>query len=338
MSIFSLRLSAFARDNYSYAIERFSMKRSKYYIGMDGGGTKTHAVIMDQNGSVCGEHFAGPSNFQIISVEKAAETIYTLIVLCCESVGCTVKDIAGVACGLAGAGRTGDQKRMANGLKAYALRKGTSLKNVIVESDARAALEGAFHGGAGIILIAGTGSIAFGKDRKGNVHRVGGWGRMLGDEGSGYFVGRLGLTAVTRDIDGRGERTRLTGLIAKELGLTDQTEIINAVYKNGFDIATVAPLVLKAAEKKDAVCRAIVENAVIELSWHILVAAEKITGTSKKKVKEKVHVSFIGGLIANDTIIARLLKKYLAQNFPMIEVTEPMLSPAAGAALLVSRG
>ncbi len=314
------------------------MIKAKYYIGMDGGGTKTHAVIMDQNGTLIGEHFAGPTNFQIIGVEKAAETIYTLIMLCCESAGCSVKDVAGVGCGLAGAGRAGDQKRMANGLKAFALRKGRSLKNVIIESDARAALEGAFHGGAGIILIAGTGSIAFGKDKNGAVHRVGGWGRMLGDEGSGYFVGRLGLTAVTRDIDGRGERTRLTGMIVKELGLKDQTEIINAVYKNGFDIATVAPFVLKAAEKKDAVCRAIVENAVIELSWHILVAAEKITSASRKKVKEKIHVSFIGGLIANDTIIARLLKNYLAQHYPMIEVTEPMLPPAAGAALLVRRG
>ncbi len=313
------------------------MKKSKYYIGMDGGGTKTHAVIMDENGAVLAEHFAGPSNFQIIGVEKAAETIFTLIEMCCESVECTVTQIAAVGCGLAGAGREGDQKRMENGLKAYSIRKGSSLKKVIIESDARAALEGAFHGNAGIILIAGTGSIAFGKDSKGNVHRVGGWGRVLGDEGSGYYVGRLGLTAVTRHLDGRGEKTVLTGMIAKELGLKDQTEIINAVYKNGFDIATVAPFVLNAAEKKDKVCRAIVENAVIELSWHILVAAEKVSASSKKKVKEKIHVSFIGGLIANDTIITRLLKQYLAQNFPMIEVIRPMLSPAAGAALLAQK-
>ncbi|MFZ4620047.1 MAG: N-acetylglucosamine kinase [Bacteroidota bacterium] len=311
------------------------MKKSKYFIGMDGGGTKTHAVIMDESGTLLAEHFAGPSNFQIIGIEKAAETIYSLIELCCDSIGCSMKELAGVGCGLAGAGRAMDQKNMANGLKAYAIRKGSSLKNVIVESDARAALEGAFHGGAGIILIAGTGSIAFGKDAKGNVHRVGGWGRVLGDEGSGYFVGRLGLTAVTRYIDGRGEKTLLTGMVTKELGLKDQTEIINAVYKNGFDIASVAPFVLKAAEKKDKVCRAIVENAVIELSWHVLIAAEKIAASSKKRVKEKIHVSFIGGLIANETIIARMLKQYLAQNFPMIEVAKPMMSPAAGAALLV---
>lgn len=310
------------------------MKKIKYYIGMDGGGTKTHAVITDHNGSLLAEHTAGPSNFQIIGVEKAAETIYSLILLCCESVDCSVKDVAGVACGLAGAGREADQKRMANGLKAYALRKGTALKNVIVESDARAALEGAFHGGSGIILIAGTGSIAFGKDPKGKVHRVGGWGRMLGDEGSGYHVGRLGLTAVTRQQDGRGEKTVLTRMIAKEFGLTDQTAIINAVYKNGFDIASVAPLVLKGAEKNDAVCRAVIENAVIELSWHILVAAEKISVASRKTVKEKIHVAFIGGLIANDTVISRMLTQYLKENFPMIDIIPPMLSPAAGAAVM----
>ncbi|NUN69715.1 MAG: hypothetical protein HUU02_08395 [Bacteroidetes bacterium] len=310
---------------------------TRYYIGLDGGGTKTHAVMTDADGRIVAEHVAGPSNFQIIGVEKAAETIMSLVDLCCESAGCTTKQLRAVVCGLTGAGRAGDQKRMADGLKRYARLVKRPLKSVIVESDARVALEGAFNGAPGIILIAGTGSIAFGKDRAGNVHRVGGWGRVLGDEGSGYYLGRLGLTAVTRQIDGRGDRTSLTRMIAKEFGLTDQTAIINAVYKENFDIASVAPLVLKAAGNKDHVCRAIVENAVIELAWHIAVAAEKVSGRTVKKVREKVHVSFIGGLIANDTIISRLLRRYLAEQFPVIEVIPPMSSPAYGAAVLGMR-
>ncbi|MDP1676668.1 MAG: BadF/BadG/BcrA/BcrD ATPase family protein [Bacteroidota bacterium] len=310
------------------------MKSKKYIIGMDGGGTKTHAIIADANGKILKMHFAGPSNFQIMGVEKAAETIFSLIEICCESVNCEIKNVAAVACGLTGAGRIGDQKRMAEGLKKFAESKNAKLKNIIIESDARIALEGAFKGDAGIILIAGTGSIAFGKDSKGKVHRVGGWGRMLGDEGSGYFIGRLGLTAVTRHIDGRGEKTKLTSMIAKEFGLTDQTAIIDAVYKNNFDIASVAPLVLKAAEKKDSICFTIVETAVIDLAEHIRVAGLKIIPHSAKKVKTKIHVSLIGGLIANDTLISRLLKQYLAYNHPNMEIISPMASPAYGAVVM----
>ena len=310
------------------------MKHEKYIIGIDGGGTKTHAVITDVHGKFLAEHFAGPSNFQIIGVEKSVETIFSLIEMCCESVECWFTDITTVVCGLTGAGRIGDQKRMADGLKKFAVSKKKKLKKIIIESDARIALEGAFKGGPGIILIAGTGSIAFGKDSRGNVHRVGGWGRVLGDEGSGFYLGRLGLTAVTRHIDGRGDKTILMDMIAKELGLIDQTTIINAVYKNNFDIASIAPLVIKAAEKKDTVCRAIIENAVVELAWHIQVAAEKISMTSTKKVKEKIHVSFIGGLIANETLVSALLKQYLDVNFPVIEIIQPMSSPAYGAIVM----
>ncbi len=305
---------------------------------MDGGGTKTHAVIVDDNGVIVAEHTAGPSNFQIIGVEKSAETIYSLITACCESAGCTVRDLRTVVCGLTGAGRTGDQQRMADGLKKFARSKRTPLNGVIIDSDARIALEGAFNGNAGIILIAGTGSIAFGKDGSGNVHRVGGWGRVLGDEGSGYYLGRMGLTAVTREMDGRGNTTVLTNMIARRFGLTDQTAIINAVYKEGFDVASVAPLVIAAAEKKDKICRAIVENAVIELAWHVQVAAEKLSGVSQKKIKAKIPVALIGGLIATNSSLSRLLQRYLAANFPVVQIIAPMSSPAYGAAVMGNKG
>lgn len=313
------------------------MKKDTFVIGMDGGGTKTHAVILDQHGTVMAEHTLGPSNFQIIGVEKAADVLHELVRLCCESAECSPKHVAAVVCGLTGAGRAGDQKRMADGLKAYAAAKRTPLKTVLVESDARIALEGAFNGAPGIILIAGTGSIAFGKDAKGTVHRVGGWGRVLGDEGSGYFIGRLGLTAVTRELDGRGEKTALTKMLASKCGLKDQTSIINAVYKENFDVASVAPLVLDAAAKKDAEAHAIVEFAVMELTEHIKTLSERLTVKSAKNVKTKLPLSLIGGLIANTTILSTMLQQHIAVNIPAVQVTAPMSSPAYGAALLGMR-
>lgn len=310
------------------------MKNNRFVIGMDGGGTKTAAIIAALDGTIVAEHVAGPSNFQIIGVETAAQTIFSLISECCRSVPCTPAQIQAVTLGLTGAGRVADQKRMADGLKKYALAQGVKLKKVIVDSDARIALEGAFKGAPGIILIAGTGSIAFGKDAAGAIHRVGGWGRILGDEGSGFYIGRSGLTAVTRFIDGRGNKTLLTKLVAERFNLNDQAEIITAVYKNNFDVASIAPLVLEAASKKDEVSRLIIVQAAAELTDHIGSLAAMLTPSSRKKVKAKIPVSFIGGLIANDTLLRRMLIMQLAAELPHIHIAEPMSPPAYGAVVM----
>jgi N-acetylglucosamine kinase-like BadF-type ATPase len=310
------------------------MKANRYVIGMDGGGTKTAAIIATLDGTIVAEHVAGPSNFQIIGVEIAAQTIFSLIRECCRTANCAPSQVKAVTLGLTGAGRAADQKRMADGLKKYSLTQGVKLNTVTVESDARIALEGAFKGEPGIILIAGTGSIAFGKDAKGVVHRVGGWGRILGDEGSGFFIGRAGLAAVTRFIDGRGNKTMLTKLVAEKFQLRDQTEIITAVYKNNFDVAAVAPLVLDAAAKNDQVSLLIIEQAAAELTEHIRALAAAVHPASRRKVKAKIPVSFIGGLIANETLLLQMLKEQLRAELPHIQIAEPLSPPAFGAVVM----
>jgi N-acetylglucosamine kinase-like BadF-type ATPase len=310
------------------------MNANRFVIGMDGGGTKTAAIIAALDGTIIAEHVAGPSNFQMIGVETAAQTIFLLICECCRSAHCTPAQVLSVTLGLTGAGRAADQKRMADGLKAYSRTQGVRLKSVVVDSDARIALEGAFKGEPGIILIAGTGSIAFGKDSKGIVHRVGGWGRILGDEGSGFFIGRAGLTAVTRFIDGRGDKTLLTKLVAEKFRFADQSDIITAVYKNNFDVASVAPLVLEAAAKKDQVSLLIVEQAATELTDHVRSLADKLQPVSRKKIKVKLPVSFIGGLIANDTLLQHMLKAQVTATLPYIHIVEPMSPPAFGAVVM----
>ncbi|MCX6138463.1 MAG: hypothetical protein NTV54_13325 [Ignavibacteriales bacterium] len=230
--------------------------KNRFVIGMDGGGTKTAAVLIDKDGSTLAEHVAGPSNFQIIGVEKAAKVIVELVRECCSSAQCSPGDINAVTIGLTGAGRPADQERIGKTVLAAAKTARVKIARLSVESDARIALEGAFKGGAGIILIAGTGSIAFGKDAKGRVHRVGGWGRILGDEGSGFFIGRSGLTAITRHLDGRSPATLLSKMVAKEFGLKTQSDLIAAVYRNNFDVASIAPLVFKVAAKSDEACMA----------------------------------------------------------------------------------
>jgi N-acetylglucosamine kinase-like BadF-type ATPase len=310
------------------------MNSNSFVIGMDGGGTKTAAIIAALDGTIVAEHVAGPSNFQMIGVETAAQTIFSLITECCRSAHCTPSHVLSVTLGLTGAGRAADQKRMEDGLKKFSRTQGVRLKHVIVESDARIALEGAFKGEPGIILIAGTGSIAFGKDSKGVVHRVGGWGRILGDEGSGFFIGRSGLSAVSRFMDGRGNRTLLTKLVAEKFQLTDQTKIITAVYKDNFDVASIAPLVLDAAAREDEVSLLIIDQAAAELTDHVSALTDKLLPSFRRKVKAKIPVSFIGGLIANETLLLCKLKEQLTGTLPHIHIVEPMSPPAFGAVVM----
>ena len=108
----------------------------------------------------------------------------------------------------------------------------------------------------------------------------------------------------------------------------------NNYYRNNFDIASVAPSVLKGAEKKDAVCMEIVDRAVIALSDHIRILAPRVFPNAFTRGDSKVQLVFIGGLIAHDTILARLLKEYIQRHIPMVEIVPSMASPAHGAVLL----
>ncbi len=99
-------------------------------------------------------------------------------------------------------------------------------------------MEGAFSGKPGCILIAGTGSILFGKDKNGLMHRNGGFGRIIGDEGSGHSIGRKGLSAVAKELDGRGKSTLITKMLNKKYNISSASDLIINVYKNNFDIAS----------------------------------------------------------------------------------------------------
>ena len=208
------------------------------------------------------------------------------------------------------------------------------MRKIQIESDARIALEGAFNGGAGIILVAGTGSIAFGKDEKGNIHRVGGWGRILGDEGSGYFIGKEGLAAVCRQCDGRAKPTLLTAMMARKFGLKTSADIITAVYKDSFDIASLAPVVFEAAEKRDAPSSGIVERASNELAEHVRALMVKFYRGRTAPARGRLPLSFIGGLLEGETPLTRTLRRQILKSFHNIDIIPPLAPPAYGAVLM----
>jgi N-acetylglucosamine kinase-like BadF-type ATPase len=195
------------------------MEQQKYVIGIDGGGTRTTSILCTPDGSILAEAQGGPTNYHVVGLEQTVNTLLDLVQTCCHAVGCTTSQIGALCAGLAGAGRPEDRQMIFNKLETEAHKKGLILQKVLIENDALIALEGAFHGQPGIIAIAGTGSIVFGKDEQGTIYRAGGWGRTIGDEGSGYAIGRDAFQAVAHAIDDPRKKTRLTKLFQSQFGI-----------------------------------------------------------------------------------------------------------------------
>ena len=298
-----------------------------YFIGIDGGGTKTNCIIADENLNIIAESTGEASNFLLLGTETVCVNLLLLIDECLTAAGLNYDDIAATVLGTTGAGRKNDAQKLEAAFIKYCAGKVVELKNFTVESDARIALEGAFSGMPGCILIAGTGFIIFGKDASGKIHRAGGYGRLIGDEGSGYSIARKGLAAAAREFDGRGGKTILTGSLAEHFSISSPEELISAVYRNNFNIPSVAPLVLAAAKENDPACMRILDEESDELVLHITTMAEKLN-------ERPLNVSFIGGLLSEKNVYSEMLQRKIKDSPQDIIIKNPDRQPAAGAAIM----
>jgi len=264
----------------------------------------------------------------IVGFEKACENIIQGVEECINNSKINKTDIRIAMLGLTGAGRKLDQDNMRKAFKDYSVLKGFSFSSIIVDSDARISLEAAFPNKPGMILISGTGSIMFGKDEKGNLYRVGGWGRILGDEGSGFYIGKKGLIASIKQIDGRGEKTLLFDLISEKFNLNSLETIIKSIYTDNFDIAKIAPLVFEAAEKDDKIAKEILDEAADELLLHIETMIRKIN------FNDRIGLSFVGSIITNDNYVRKKIVNYINSNLKQIELIDSNNEPIYGAVVM----
>jgi N-acetylglucosamine kinase-like BadF-type ATPase len=299
----------------------------KYIIGIDGGGTKTECAVADLSGKIFHSNLGKPSNFLAIGIDAAVENLFELIEGALFKIESDFSDIETLLIGTAGAGREEDARLLESKFNDYTQGEGIKIKSVKVVSDSRIALEGAFSGRAGCILISGTGSILYAKDKNNFIHRNGGFGRMIGDEGSGYSIGRKGLAAVAKELDGRGKTTLITQLLNKKYNISSAPDLIINVYKNNFDIASAAETVLAAADDKDSVALQILNEEVDELLLHINAVMEKMKS-------KKLDIVFTGSLIANKNIYSDMLRKRIDDKYSSVKIKQPDNTPVIGAILL----
>lgn len=230
-------------------------------IGIDAGGTKTLCRLANHEGQTMAEVVGPGANLQSggeLLVEKVLHQVIT------EAVQDAARWPAVICLGMAGVDRAADSATIQAILFRLAPRT-----TVIVVNDALIALEAGLPGAPGAVLIAGTGSIAYGRNSAGRAARAGGWGHVLGDEGSGYWLGRHALRAVVRSSDGRGPFTRMTPRVLAHFEVARPQDLVRTIYDGKFQpstVAAIAPLVNEAAEEGDEVALRLIDTGARELS------------------------------------------------------------------------
>ena len=305
-------------------------------LGVDGGGTKTVCVLMDDTGMVLGRGEAGSSNYQSVGKKAAFLSIQAAIIQALACIG-RVK-VEAICLGLAGVYRPVDIQVVQSFVEQLKLSDSLPItwtlqpSNIVICSDALIALVGGVGQAVGIVAIAGTGSIIFGQNRQGCSKRVGGWGYILGDEGSAYQIAVRGLQAALRAYDGRSESTSLQKYLKQHLGLSSLENLVEVIYQQGWnvkDIAALAPIVDQAAASGDRVAISIIEDAVKELVQATQVVIDAIFSPA-----EVVEVVTIGSVWHGLSLIRERFNASLVARKPLANVILPRYEPVYGAGLL----
>ncbi len=305
-------------------------------LGVDGGGTHTRALAARENGSVVGTGDAGASNQASVGPAAAAEALRQAIRRALAGAGASPEQVIGACLGLAGIDRPRDRDALRSSLGLLGLHC-----PMLTVNDAVAAWAGATGGLPGVVVIAGTGSIAYGRDEAGAECRVGGWGAPFGDEGSAYFLGGQGMRAALRHIDGRGPTTALTAALRDHLAVDDPLDLGVGVRSLAGStgslttaIASLAPVVISVAEEGDLVAQAIAQKAVEELLdlAQSCLRQLRLSGSSTTVVARGSVLTTASGRA--ETLIGRLLGQRL-RDVIGVEL-RPARHPAVVGALILA--
>ena len=292
-----------------------------YYVGIDGGGTKTAVELRTRGSAAHSRAVFGPLNCNSDRTAAAKTLTDTLAWLAAQPEGLAGCD--GLCIGSAGISNP-DAYNFIQDI----IRAGGYTGPLQIVGDQVTALAGALGQPVGTVLIAGTGSICYARTADGREARSGGWGHLIGDEGSGYALGRDALAAVARAWDGWGEKTLLSQLLAEQMELDDQKKIISYTYGGDKSrIAALAPLVEQAAGQDDAVALEIIRDNAVKMTGLVGAVARQLDIKAGK-------VAMLGGLLEHDTKLRETFVAEMGRQYPALTCTEPEQDAAAGALML----
>ncbi|NJL60598.1 MAG: ATPase [Methylacidiphilales bacterium] len=328
-------------------------------LGIDGGGTKTVCVVMNTKKEILGRGESGAANYQTIGIDAAFKSIELAIRNAVIEALKTKEslEIQAICLGLAGVSRPKDieiVKKIVSDLQksqnlpiiwelGITTQAHNQSNNIIICHDALIALVGGTGDDIGIVVAAGTGAIAFGRNHQGISKRVGGWGYILGDEGSAYQIAIAGMKAAIQADDGRGKLTSLVDIFKNHLQLETIEDLIEFVYRRGLgvkEIATFATLVDSAAVDGDGVANEIIDNAVGELVKATFTVIDAIlyhhlpNSSTQPIINEDFEIVTTGSVWKGKSKIREKFIQVINQKYPDIKIISPRFEPAYGACLL----
>lgn len=294
-----------------------------FYCGWDGGGSKTEVCIINEQNTVVAEETFGSLNPNGTSVEAISATINE----CLDFMKAVMNDLnncKGLVVGLAGISNKTTTITVENIIRSYGYTG-----NLKLVGDQEIALAGTIEN-QGAVLIAGTGSICLCRNGNGKIFRCGGYGHIIDDEGSGYALGRDIIKAITKALDGRGEKTILTELVYNYLKMTDLNSLITWLYSDTTtkkDIASLAPLLIDGLNKGDTVAIAIARKSAEELAFLLISAFKKADITNGE-------IALMGSIFRYYDYIKSLTIDIIKKELPEVQIIEPLHKASQGAATL----
>ncbi|TWU28444.1 N-acetylglucosamine kinase [Bythopirellula polymerisocia] len=300
-------------------------------IGIDGGGTRLRAALVSVEGELLGIGEAGSGNYHDVGADEVRRNLDTAIQSAWSNSQLALRQANSIFLGLGSIVTQEDQETIRKIVRELSIVPEDAIG---VDHDLRVALMGGLAGEAGIVLIAGTGSSCYGRDDQGNSWQAGGWGPILDDPGSSYWLGRQAMVAAIRDYDGRGESTCLRSRILVKLGLSAMHHILRRVELEGMtrtEIAALARLVTQSAAEGDSVACGILKRGAVELAAMV---AAVVASLENLQSMQRIPVVVTGGLTNSGDVFLGPLTEALHCQMPQAKLTESLLPPVLGAALL----
>jgi N-acetylglucosamine kinase-like BadF-type ATPase len=296
------------------------------FLGIDGGGSKTSCIIGDEN-SVLGTGTSAGSNVVRVGESRARESLGAVIRQACAAANISPSRIEKTCVGIAG----GALPEVAGVVRRLVSEFVSG--EVAVVGDMVIAMEAAFGGGPGVIVIAGTGSIAYGRNSAGQTARAGGWGFAISDEGSGHWIGRSAVAATMRAYDEAAD-VRSSGLldnIMKSWGISSREQLVVAANKSP-DFAALLPAVLSAADAGDATARIVLTHAGRELATLAGIVIARLFGK-----RRAVPVAVSGGVFGNSAVVRQVFGKSIRAAYPHASLNTTVIDPVKGALALARK-